>query len=751
MSILNLPNQRITSAKRNSDWWKNSINAIINNSSFMGNVNNGSIDFVKLKSYYNGEIDKKDYNYVTNPYNNKKFADRFPAKIRNYNIIKPVVDLLVGEKTRRPRNFQVVCLNPDSVDAFKQKRFEEALKNIKQSFINELNSLGFNTGVPTQEVEPLPDLLKRFNSTYKDARAIIGEDIYDYLNWYLNLDEKFLDAFKNWLVYGTVVSFKQSKYDDVDMEIIPPYEVDFDRSPNLKYIEDGAWVVRRTVKSVHEIIDEYADELSEEDIDRLQFPEKYAEDGIYSSGFNLEFIEGDLNINFTDNDRMINVYHTVWKSFKKVGKLTYLNEIGKKETIYVDENYKFSEEDGDLDIKWFWINEILHGKRIGRDIFVSMEPFPVQRTSLTNPSKCKLPYNGIKNSTSIVKQGIPYQLLYNIFHYRLELSIAKNKDKIALMEINTIPKKKGWDEDKFMYLSDAVGFAFVDSTAENADGEKPIFNSWQVLDMSLSNYISKQFELLIAIKDEWEESLGISRQRKGNIMASDGRGTTDRAIYQSATITEEIFKRFDYFEFKDISGLIDTGLHAYRKGKKASYVLGDGAVKILDLDYEDTVGIDLDVVPINSTNSYENLQILRSLSRELVQNGMEASTLAELLESTSMSKLKSKLKEVEEARKQWEIEQNKMKQEEADAKLKQSLAIEKEAREDKQAHESIENQLNREKDLLIKQMDVDVKMQKITTDAEKAQQELNQDRIALEKEYSLKINQELNSNSNNKK
>ena len=54
-----------------------------------------------------------------------------------------------------------------------------------------------------------------------------------------------------------------------------------------------------------------------------------------------------------------------------------------------------------------------------------------------------------------------------------------------LMEMNTIPKRHGWDEEKFMYYADAMGFAFIDSTAEGKSGERVTFNQYQVLDMSL--------------------------------------------------------------------------------------------------------------------------------------------------------------------------------------------------------------------------------------------------------------------------
>lgn len=723
------PNQRLPKAQKNEKWIKDTINAIINNSSFSGNVKGK--DYARLRDFYNGVVKKTDYNYVINPYNSPEYKDKYPAKIRNYNIIKPVVDLLEGEKTRRPQNLQVVCLNPDAIDRKKEMQYQFILKQFQQEFINQLNQLGFDTGMSSKPTISPMDVQNKFNETYKDARAVLGQDIYDYLQWFLSLDDKYQEAFKNFAIYGTVVTYKEPRFNDVEMEVINPEEFDYDRSRNLRFIEDGAWAVRRTQMTLNQVVDKFHDLLSEDDLKKLE--KRRGDNAEFFPGFFLELDSENLNIQTTDNDQLIYVYHTVWKSLKKVGFLTYIDELGQPQEMIVSEDYIFSKEAGDLEIKWEWISEVWHGYRLGKDIFIGGEPFPVQRNSITNPSKCKLPYNGIIETSSIVELGIPYQLLYNIFHFRLELSVAKNKDKILLMEMNTLPKKHGWDEDKFMYTTDAAGFAFVDSTAENSNGEKVTFNQWAVLDMSLSRYISTQFELLSAVKNEWEESLGISRQRKGDIKASDGRGTTDRAIYQSATMTEGLFRRFDTFERKDVASLIDTAMTAYSKGKKASYIIGDDGLRTLEIEEGDLDGIELDVAPVNSTYAYENLQIMRQLSQAFVQNGMEASTLAQLLESTSMSKIKAKLMEVEKAREAYEASMEQAKIKAQQQQKQEELAALREDREDKQMHESVEKQLDREKDIELKKLELEAKY----NPGKDINAELARERLNLEREKLL--------------
>ena len=63
------------------------------------------------------------------------------------------------------------------------------------------------------------------------------------------------------------------------------------------------------------------------------------------------------------------------------------------------------------------------GTRIDGRFYVKMEACVNQRTSLDNPSTCKLPINGRRYSDrnaqniSLVSLGIPYQLNYNIYKY----------------------------------------------------------------------------------------------------------------------------------------------------------------------------------------------------------------------------------------------------------------------------------------------------------------------------------------------
>ena len=228
------------------------------------------------------------------------------------------------------------------------------------------------------------------------------------------------------------------------------------------------------------------------------------------------------------------------------------------EELEVEDGFRMPRElkEQGAKLDWKWVNEVWEGTRVDGRFYININPISHQRLSLDNPSKCKLPINGRRYSDinssniSLVKLGIPYQLNYNIYKYRLELSIAKSKDMIAQFDINMIPKK--WDMDKFMYYVEGTGIAWVDY---NKEGIQLNPQHQSVLDMSIKT-IQQYVTLLESILQEWEKISGVSRQRQGEIGAYEGKASSQQAILQSSHITEDLFRKFERMEQRDFSSII---------------------------------------------------------------------------------------------------------------------------------------------------------------------------------------------------
>jgi hypothetical protein len=705
--MFQIPKQKLPRSRKTKDWAKDCIRAFINRSSFSTSTKH------VLQSYYeayNGNLREADYNYVTNPYNSEAWAKKnFPARLRNYNILKPIVDLLLGEKAKRPLAYQVVVRNGDIESRFDQFRKQKYREYLEQVVVNEANAAGIPTGQDSQEMPAPEEYMEAVLTSYRDSRAIIGQEVLNYLFDWLNMEDKMQTLFFDWLVTGECYTYKDVSMNDIEYDVVSPLDIDYEKGPDVEYIEDADWVVRRQIMSINQVVDRFYDVLSPKDIDQLEMPTDKARDGY--GGVQSMFINKPED---DESDRMVEVMHVTWKSFARVGILKYIDDYGQEQEMVVDESYKRDENDN---ITYYWVNEVWEGYQIDKDIYVSIQPHRVQRNEMNNISVCKLPYNGRvysnrhSDNISIISMGLAYQILYNVFHYRLELSIAKNKDKIMLMEMNTIPKRHGWDEEKFMYYADAMGFAFIDSTAEGKNNERVTFNQFQVLDMSLGQYIASQFQLLQAIKSEWEEMVGVSRQRKGNISTSDGVGVTERAIFQSSVISEELFRKFETFMEREYNAIIDVSKVAWRDGKKMTYVTSDLRTAMMTIDPYEYQEAEYGVFVKNNSREQDKLQQLKQLTLAFAQNGQQPGTIAEILDTNNFSKIKQLLAEVD--KKQEELQQ--AQQQAQQQQLQQQAQAQQQLQQEQQAFTASEAEKERMLKLELKKMDVAAKM---TSDAD---------------------------------
>ena len=93
-AVSTFPRQKVLRSQKNEAWFKTTVDHIISRANFNTAWKRGLFDMYEA---YNGVMNESLYKYVTNPYNtNNQNYTRFPAKIRNYNIIKPAIDLLMG-------------------------------------------------------------------------------------------------------------------------------------------------------------------------------------------------------------------------------------------------------------------------------------------------------------------------------------------------------------------------------------------------------------------------------------------------------------------------------------------------------------------------------------------------------------------------------------------------------------------------------------------------------------------------------
>lgn len=625
---------------------KRIIDHYIASGTFVDEVINPSVRDVRVfYEAYNNRLPDSYFRYVTNPLNSAN-ADytNWPARLRGYSIIRPNIDLLEGEYEKRPFSYAIKVHYSDAVNNRLDKEYQIVLQVLQQQFINTLNQQGVDTGQPSQEVEVPEKVKAKFASNYKDERAKMGEAALDIIVDQQQLEEKFKRLFRDWLIAGEVFSFKGVRGNKMVYERVSPLDIDYDKSPDTEYVEDGQWVVRRMYLTPSDVSDIFYEELEEAQIDLIEDSNGHM--SARSIGTGMQYtLRSDQDLR---RSKVI-VYHVVWKYLVKIGILTYLNEFGEEQQIEVPETFKPNREAGES-VEWYWVNEVWEGYRISNDIYLGIKPLPMQRNTMNNLSECKLPYNGKRFSdthsqnVSVVEMGLPYEILHRILHFNLEKTIAKSKGKIALIDQNVIPKQHGWDEEKFFYWAEATGWGIIN---RNQPGVDKSFNQYTVLDLGLYQHINSLIELMEYIKQEWDELLGITRQRKGDVKATDSVRGTQTAISQSAVISEKVYSRFEEFVRAELQGLLEVSKLVWSEGYETLYQSDDTKTAILQIDPGQYIETDFGVYISRSARDLANLEMVRQQVQAFSQNGASPSTIVDVVQARSLSRLKSVLQEAE--------------------------------------------------------------------------------------------------------
>lgn len=662
-----LPNQRVALSTKTDAWRKQSVDAVISMTNFgwMGTAANWRDDTHRYYDYYNGVVDSSDYTHVLKPYGKERA--NMPGTLHNYPIIKPIVDLLLGEKVKRPKNYNVLVSNPDVLTLREEAVTKSVKENMAQHFALVLQALGSAQATPTEDGKPPPppqQVAEATRKTHKDHRALAGQEALNYIAYEKRVEAKFSQLFKDWLIAGLVFTHKTIEGGDLVYEGLNPLDVDYDKSPDVDFIEDGEWASVRKMVTPSDVVKSFWMDLTEEQIDRVYNPRNTETSPLF------RYDNQNSNYKADGGTRFVEVIRVYWKSLKQIGIVEYEDEWGVTQERILQEDEK---KDATKDVKWYWIPEVWEGTRIDGDIYINLRPYPIQRTSIDNKAACKLPINGRKYSDrnspniSLVALGVPYQLTYNIYKYRMELAVAKAKGVIAQIDLSLIPE--GWDMDKYLYYIDATAIAFYQSSTEGK--ERPNNTHKQVLDLSIKA-IQEYQVLTTMIKEEYETLVGVTRQRQGQTSPYELKGTTEQSIIQSSHITEDLFARFEEFEQVELQGLLDLSKVAYIDGKKGMYIMPDGSDAFFELDGLQHMESEYGVFVTGGAKEAGKIESLRNIATQAAMSGNASlGILAEIIQSESFVKITEKIKKVEEAQAAQSQAQQQAEQQLEEAKLKQ--------------------------------------------------------------------------------
>ena len=660
------PIQKLSIKYKGEEWRKQNVDYYISKYDTTFTYGASKKDKMKISyDLYNSIFDESDFKYITDPY---KVNDGFPASIQNFNIIKPKIDLLIGEETKRPYSYRIIQVNEEAVTKLQQK-----YKQLLTSAIAEIAAKGGpEDPVSDEDMQQIEDISKYMDHDYVDIAETIAYHSLEYLNEKEDIRSKFVHGFKDGLISGMEVHYVGILNGEPVLERVNPMYFSFDNSPEVQFIEDGDFGVRLLKMSLASIYDRLYDIMDESTLDKLLATYGSNTHGTSSSEFNRitwkNFDTRSTNDEF--DSEYIDVYHVTWKSFIKVGFITYFDEDGEEQKDVVSEDYEPIEGE---DIYWDWVTEIWEGYRIGNDLYVGIAPIQNQQISIDNPNSQKLPYYGAvynndnTKSKSLVEIMKPLQYMYLIIWYRLELALARDKGKILNMDVTQIPKSMGVDINKWLHYLTSMGVNFINPYEEGWDipgregGKAASFNQVASVDLTMSRVIADYIGLMSKIEEMIGELSGVSRQRQGQVNTSELVGNVERAVMQSAHITEVHFWIHNRIKKRVLEALLEATKQAWTEsGKKKLHYITDDMTRIfLDIS-DDFLYSDFGIFASDSTMEAKNLEAVRNLLQPAMQNGASLTDVTEIVVSNNLTEIRKKLKE---------IDKNKQKREEQMVKL----------------------------------------------------------------------------------
>lgn len=727
---LKFPQQKVSGAiKSKAEWYTNCIDYVIDTGLAM---NDRTEDEVKLR-ILRGDIPNSFYKKTLNPYNatNEKYQ-RFPATMRNLDIMSDIIRRYVSEYFKGVHEFIVGANNPDivvnknaklkeKIGELAQQAFQQEFEKAYQQAIQQAQQQGQDPStINPQDSMPDPEqFIKDFNEKYIDDESKQGQDMLDYIRSITQDNIIYLSAFFNFVSLGECFSYCDIRGSNIVKENVPVLEAY--PIPNGNYfVEDHDMFARKMMLSYQQIMDMFEDNLDDKDKGFLEtyYSQQSANGGITKLTYNQYFEtypdvcekfnkeERELfkrdPINVYDvNTNLYEVWHVVWRGEAKRGILTYVNELGLTTTRVVDEGYTLNKEAGDIDIEWAYEPQVYEGYRIGTRYTAI---YPIKARPIAFNRGGKLPYNGIMEvlpmmgKFSIIKLITPYQIMRNIFAYHREMVIAKNKMLILLLPESLIASNT---EDK-IYKMAADGVLLVDDT-EDANSQK--MANIRLLNANLGSYITELTNLMEATKLEAREMVDMNVQRYGDIAQSAGAATTQEAITRSSMGMVILVQMFDEFRKADYNRDLDYCKLAYIDGLDTSYWNELGQKKYISLDVDSFINSDYSTTVRNDSKELDKVQQLRQWAFSAAQNGDLDMALAAIT-GDNVSQIKATVQKFTELKRQHEEQMQQteqmLKQEEIQNKLRE---IEAKGEQDR-----LTEQLKYQYELQLKYIDVDMSL-----------------------------------------
>ena len=440
MGTLNQPIQFLPKSKKDEEWAAWNLDWL--EWEGLKTVRRNARRLMKNYKLAKGIIDKHDYiieedNEYGDLVDVLTKEDASALELKFYPIIPNVINTLVAEFAKRSTRVSYTGVDEFSynemLDAKKSQVEEVLLRQAEAKLASKLQGMGMDINSEEYQqqtsqdaVKALPGIQEFYSRSYKSMVEQWAEHQHKVDVDRFKMEELEERAFRDMLITDREFWHFKMMEDDYDVELWNPVLTFYQKSPDNRYISQGQWVGKFDMMTVADVVDRYGWLMTEEQMSSLEliYPVRsagypiqgYQNDGSYydatkshdwntnmpslgyrqyTSMWDNSMYGGDIvnwimseNEDYYDlgNSNLLRVTTAYWKSQRKVGHLTKIDDNGNVTVDIIDESYKVTDKPiYNLDlmknktkdnlifgehIDWIWINEvwggIVTGKQIGR-------------------------------------------------------------------------------------------------------------------------------------------------------------------------------------------------------------------------------------------------------------------------------------------------------------------------------------------------------------------------------------------------
>lgn len=709
-----------------------------------------------LKNYKlaSGIIDKTDYiveedNDMAELVDVLTKEDESAFELKFFPIIPNIINVMIGEFAKR--NDKITYRSVDDIsynEMLEQKRAmveEVLLAEAEKKMQQQIESMGLNPQDQEQakqieemtspeKMKTLPEIEEFFKKSYRSMIEEWATHLHKVDEERFNMRELEVTAFRDSLVTDREFWHFHMMEDDYEVELWNPVLTFYHKSPNARYVSQSNWGGKIDLMTPADVIDKYGYAMNGDQLKSLEtiYPVKsagYILPGVQNDGsfydatrshqWNTEgpslgmrqftsyrdttnaygddiilkiLTESEDLVDF-DNSGLLRVTTCYWKSQRKVGHLTKIDDFGMLIDLIVDENYvvtnKPEYDTSVLKVKsretltfgehidWIWINHVWGGVKIGPNrptfygntdnlnfspIYLNVAPTKFQFKGDFTLYGSKLPIEGAvfsdrnTKSRSLVDKMKPYQIGYNLVNNQIADILIDELGTVIMLDQNALPRHSMGEDWGHGNLGKAYvamknfGMLALDTSITNTENALN-FNHYQVLNLEQTQRLMSRIQLANHFKQQCFESIGISPQRLGAVNAQETAQGIEQAISQSYSQTEVYFTQHSEYLMPRVHQM-RTDLAQYYYSKKPSlrlqYITSMDEKVNFEMNGTELLARDLNIFISTKVNQRQIMEQIRQLALNNNTSGASIYDLGNLVKAESLAEITHTLKAVEE-------------------------------------------------------------------------------------------------------